>query len=210
MPPLPTRIVPTSLTLIQRALLAPLLRITQRNHMQRVSMTLVRVFVAYVSRPSCNRSRRLPGGRSLGVHAALSTLGALQTRMNIHHAARHDDPHARDSLSATARAALMPYARRRLVEFPALMQTLLATDRDAPQRPRRCSQLLDRRSPCSRLVLLRQVLFTGLTVHRISGSPCCPTLGHSPSSRRITVILDIGHMPCSRLSLLTLVTLGTQ
>ena len=33
----------------------------------------------------------------------------------------------------------------------------------------------------------------GLTVHRVSGSPCYPTLRHSPSSRRIFGILNFGH-----------------
>ena len=33
----------------------------------------------------------------------------------------------------------------------------------------------------------------GLTVHRVSGSPCYPTLRHSLSSRRIFGILNFGH-----------------
>ena len=33
----------------------------------------------------------------------------------------------------------------------------------------------------------------GLTVHRVSGSPCYLTLKHSPSSRRIFGILNFGH-----------------
>ena len=96
MPPLSTCIVRTSLTPIQRALLAPFLRMTQRNHMQRVSMTLVRVFVAYVSRPSCTGLNVPLENAPLAFMPTLSTFGALQTQMDIHHAARHDDAHARD------------------------------------------------------------------------------------------------------------------
>ena len=48
-----------------------------------------------------------PWRRSSGVHAALFTLGALQTRMNIHHAARRNDPQSRPPFVSHGSEALM-------------------------------------------------------------------------------------------------------